>query len=121
MPSAFVALTTALASSAPPRSGSPQDDRPLDVLGFLRHIADILLADEVKSPGKIRLALGAQYRQIDFLRTYTLEAVRARHPGLFYEAVHHALLTEHPLDLDRNLQEMITSTMLARPRPGPDA
>lgn len=93
------------------------DDDPMDILGFLRHIADILLADQVKDPGKIRLALGAKYHEVDFVKTYSLEDVRERHPGLFYEAIHQVLLTEHPLDIDRNLQEMIASTMLARSRP----
>ncbi len=93
------------------------DDEPLDVLGFLRHIADILLADQVKGPGKIRLALGAQYEEVEFVKVYSLEDVREQHPGLFYEAVHQALLTEHPLDIDRNLSEMIVTTMLARSRP----
>ena len=47
----------------------------------------------------------------------SLEEVREKHPGLFYEAVHHSLLTYVPLNIDHHLAEMLASTMLARTRP----
>lgn len=93
------------------------EDAPMDVVGFLRHIADILLADQVKGPAKIELALGMTYDPTDFVKVYRLDEVRERHPGLFYEAVHQNLLEDHPLDIDRNLREMICATMLAQLRP----
>lgn len=96
------------------------DDEPMDLVGFLRHVTDILLAEQVKGPGKIRLALGATYSAERFIRVYTLEEVREEHPGLFYEAVHHNLLNEVPLNIDRNLAEMLASTMLTRTRPHGD-
>ncbi len=93
-------------------------ETPLDILGFLRHIADILLAEQVKNPGKIALALGAKYDATDFVKTYTLDLVRRRYPGLFYEAVHQNLLVEHPpLSVDRHLAELIARTMLSHARP----
>lgn len=93
-------------------------DEPVDLVGFLRHVADILLAEQVKGPGKIRLALGGRYSARRFVRSFTLEEVREEHPGLFYEAVHHNLLNEVPLNIDRNLAEMLASTMLTQTRPG---
>ncbi len=96
------------------------DDEPMDLVGFFRHVTDILLAEQVKGPGKIRLALGATYTAERFIRVYTLEEVREEHPGLFYEAVHHNLLNEVPLNIDRNLAQMLASTMLTRTRPQGD-
>ena len=97
------------------------DDVELDVVGFLRHIADILLSDRVKSPAKIELALGADYTADRFVQAFYLEDVRERHPGLYYEAVHHSLLNAHPLGVDRHLKELIARTMLSAPRPGRDS
>lgn len=93
------------------------EDAPMDLTGFLRHIADILLVEQVKAPAKIELALGASYDARSFVGVYTLEDVRERHPGLFYEAVHHALLQAHPLDIDRQLADLIGHTMLNSIRP----
>lgn len=93
-------------------------EAPMDLVGFLRHIADILLADQVKGPGKIGLALGERYRARDFVKVYTLEEVREKHPGLYYESVHQNLIDEQAeLGVDHQLRELIVSTMLARPRP----
>ncbi|MBK6687619.1 MAG: hypothetical protein IPG45_24310 [Deltaproteobacteria bacterium] len=93
-------------------------DAPMDLVGFLRHIADILLADQVKGPGKIGLALGEEYRAKNFVKVYTLEEVREKHPGLYYESVHQNLIDEQAeLGVDHQLKELIVSTMLARPRP----
>lgn len=96
------------------------DDEPMDLVGFFRHVADILLAEQVKGPGKVRLALGDRYRAERFTRTFSLEEVREEHPGLFFEAVHHSLLHEVPLNIDRNLAQMLASTMLAQTRPDGD-
>ena len=64
------------------------------------------------------LALGARYSAEDFVQDFSLEEVREEHPGLFYEAVHHNLLAEQqPLHMDRNLRELIETTMLAKTRP----
>lgn len=93
------------------------DDYEMEVVGFLRHIADILLVEQVKSPAKVELALGGPYSADNFVGVYTLEDVRERHPGLFYEAVHHTLLQAHPVDIDRHLRELIGHTMLASTRP----
>lgn len=93
------------------------EDEVVDVIGFLRHIADILLVEQVKAPAKIELALGAKYDAKNFIGVYTLEDVRERHPGLFYEAVHHTLLQPHSIDIDRQLCDLIGHTMLASPRP----
>ena len=93
------------------------EDTPMNILGFLRHIADLLLAEQVKGPGKIGLALGDVYDARTFVKTYTLEDVRDLFPGLFYEAIHRELLEVPPIGVDRNLQELIARTMLARPRP----
>jgi GGDEF domain-containing protein len=93
------------------------EDSEMDVVGFLRHIADILLVEQVKAPAKIELALGGPYSADNFVGVYTLEDVRERHPGLFYEAVHHTLLQGHPVDIDRHLRELIGHTMLASTRP----
>ncbi len=93
------------------------EDHQLDVLGFLRHIADILLMEQVKAPAKIRMALGSAYRAADFVKVYSLEDVREHHPGLFYEAVHHNLLVPHGHSLDLQLSQIIESTMLAQTRP----
>ena len=57
-------------------------DAPIDIVGFLRHIADILLLDEIKSPAKIERALGANYDAANFVRAYSLEDVRERFPGI---------------------------------------
>lgn len=92
-------------------------DQPVDIIGFLRHITDILLEGEVKQPSKIRMALGARYDARDFVGQYSLEDVRERHPGLFYEAVHHDLLAAQPAEIDRALAELIAQTMLASIRP----
>ena len=97
------------------------DDADLDVVGFLRHIADILLSDRVKGPAKIELALGAEYTADRFVRTFSLEEVRENYPGLYYEAVHHSLLNAHPLGVDRQLQGLIARTMLSAVRPGRDS
>ncbi len=94
-----------------------QDDDPLNVVGFLRHIADLLLAQGVKAPGKIMMALGESYDPERFVKSYTLEDARERYPGLFYEAVHQELLMEVVPGLDRNLVELVAKTMLRRPRP----
>ncbi|MEM1024014.1 MAG: diguanylate cyclase [Myxococcota bacterium] len=93
------------------------DDEPVNVIGFLRHIADLLLAEQIKTPGKIRVALGENYAAGRFVRVYSLEDVREGHPGLFYEAVHQELLVEPPHALDRNLAEIVARTMLSRSRP----
>ncbi len=94
------------------------EEGPLDLVGFLRHIADILLLEQVKAPSKIELALGSRYSAEDFVQDFSLEEVREEHPGLFYEAVHHNLLMEQQfLHLDRNLRELIETTMLAKTRP----
>ncbi len=93
------------------------EDTHMNILGFLRHNADLLLADQVKTPGKIGLALGASYDPLRFVRTYTLEQIREYHPGLFYEAVHNELVDESSLSVDRHLREVIARTMLARARP----
>ncbi len=94
------------------------DDAELDVVGFLRHIADILMSDRVKGPAKIELALGAGYTSERFVQAFDLEEVRESFPGLYYEAVHHSLLNAHPLGVDRHLQSLIARTMLSAPRPG---
>jgi hypothetical protein len=94
------------------------EETPIDIIGFLRHVADILLLEQVKAPSKIELALGARYSAEDFIQDFSLEEVREEHPGLFYEAVHHNLLAEQqPLHMDRNLRELIETTMLAKTRP----
>lgn len=93
------------------------DEDEMDIIGFLRHIADILLAEQVKAPAKIELALGAQYDADNFVGVYSLEDVRERHPGLFYEAVHHTLLQEHGYDIDPQLCDLIARTMLTSSRP----
>lgn len=93
------------------------DDSEMDIVGFMRHIADILLVEQVKMPAKIDLALGAHYDANNFVGVYTLEDVRERHPGLFYEAVHHTLLSGHALDIDRHLRELIGHTMMSSTRP----
>jgi hypothetical protein len=94
-----------------------ETDTQLDVLGFLRHVSDILLMDEVKLPAKIGLALGEPYRARDFVRAYDLPTVRAQYPGLYYEAVHQTLLGAPPAGVDRQLAELIATTMLANSRP----
>ncbi|MBX2812738.1 MAG: hypothetical protein KTR25_13055 [Myxococcales bacterium] len=96
------------------------EDTPMNVLGFVRHMADLLLAEQVKGPGKIELALGATYHADRFVRVFTLEEVRDRFPGLFYEAIHHELLEVPSTGVDRNLRELIAHTMLARNRPSQD-
>jgi GGDEF domain-containing protein len=94
------------------------EDAPIDVAAFMRHIADILLMEQVKLPAKVELALGSRYRAEDFVRELSLEDAREHHPGLFYEAVHVNLLVDHaPQHLDRNLRELIVQTMLAKTRP----
>lgn len=94
------------------------EDQPLDVLGFLRHVADILLEDVIKAPAKVELALGARYEARRFVRAFRLEHVREGYPGLYYEAVHMDLLTEQPAsDIDRHLIELVGATMLSSPRP----
>ncbi len=93
------------------------EDSEMDIVGFMRHIADILLIEQVKMPAKIELALGGQYESVNFVCCYTLEDVRERHPGLFYEAVHHTLLSGHALDIDRHLRELIGHTMMSSSRP----
>lgn len=93
------------------------DDTPMNVLGFVRHMADLLLAEQVKGPGKIGLALGARFTAADFVKVFTLEQVRDHYPGLFYEAIHHELLAEPTAGIDRNLRDLVAHTMLARTRP----
>lgn len=93
------------------------EDVDLDLTGFFRHIADILLVEQIKAPAKIELALGGAYDAARFVGTYTLEDVRERHPGLFYEAVHHTLLQGHTMDIDRHLTDLIGQTMLTSTRP----
>ena len=97
------------------------EDAELDVVGFLRHIADILMSDRVKGPAKIELALGAEYTTDRFVQVFNLEYVREHFPGLYYEAVHHSLLNVHPLGVDRHLQELIARTMLGELRPERDS
>jgi hypothetical protein len=92
-------------------------DSPMDIIGFLRHITDILLEDQVKRPAKVGLALGRPYAAEDFVRSFTLEAVREDHPGLFYEAVHQDLLDNLPAEIDRELRELVGHTMLTSARP----
>lgn len=94
------------------------EDTPMNILGFARHVADLLLADQVKGPGKIELALGSGYDPARFVQSYTLEEVRDRFPGLFYEAIHQELLEPSTTGVDRNLSDLIAHTMLARTRPG---
>lgn len=97
------------------------DDHELDVLGFLRHVTDILLEDHVKAPGKVELALGAHYDPRRFVRVFGMEDVREGYPGLFYEAVHMDLLAEKaPSGLDRELTELIGRAMLGATRPPMD-
>ena len=93
------------------------DDAPMNVLGFVRHMADLLLAEQVKGPGKIGLALGREYSAERFVKVFTLEEVRDRNPGLFYEAIHHELLESPSTGVDRNLGALIAHTMLVRTRP----
>jgi len=94
------------------------DDQPIDVLGFLAHVADILLEDVVKAPAKVELALGARYDARRFVRAFHLEDVREGYPGLFYEAVHMDLLGTQPEpDIDRELIELVGKTMLSSARP----
>lgn len=95
------------------------DDEEMNVLGFLRHVADLILAEHVKGPGKIGLALGAAYDPSRFVQVFTLHEVRDRFPGIFYEAIHHELLEKPSTDVDRNLRDLIARTMLARTRPAP--
>ena len=97
-------------------NGLPED-RPMDLVGFLRHIGDILLEEQVKRPGKVRMALGASYDAKEFVGAFTLEDVREDHPGLFYEAVHRDLLSPYKLDLDRQLVDLVGHTMLTSARP----
>lgn len=104
------------------REDNHLDDREeLDVVGFLRHIADILLSDQVKGPAKIELAMGAAYSSERFVQVFDLEDVREKYPGLYYEAVHHSLLNAHPLEVDRHLKALIAKTMLSAPRPNRDS
>lgn len=94
------------------------EDQSMDVLGFLRHVSDILLEDHVKTPAKVELALGARYDSRRFVRVFSIEDVREGYPGLFYEAVHMDLLGQQPEpDLDRQLLELIGRTMLSSVRP----
>jgi len=93
------------------------EDQPLNITGFLRHIADLLLAEQIKTPGKSRIALGESYAAERFVQVHSLEQVREEHPGLFYEAVHQELLVEPPHGLDRNLADIVARTMLSRSRP----
>ena len=92
-------------------------DSPMDIIGFLRHITDILLEEQVKRPAKVGLALGRPYAAEDFVRSFTLESVREDHPGLFYEAVHQDLLDNLPAEIDRELRELVGHTMLTSARP----
>lgn len=93
------------------------DRQNLNVVGFLRHVADLLLAEQVKNPGKIRMALGDPWQVDRFVRSFSLEDVREDHPGLFYEAVHQELIHDAPLQLDHNLRDIVVQTMLRRTRP----
>ena len=93
------------------------ESKSLDVLGFLRHIADILLQNEIKVPGKIRLALGQNYEESDFVGVFSIETIRENYPGLFYEAVHHDLLDQNAMGVDEQLRELIGHTMLTASRP----
>lgn len=93
------------------------EDHPMNVVGFLRHIADLLLSDEVKTPGKILTALGEPFDVDRFVKVFSIEDAREQHPGLFYEAVHQELLVEQGHGLDKNLAELVARTMLARTRP----
>lgn len=93
------------------------EEQPMNVVAFLRHVADLMLAEQVKAPAKIGLALGERYDPHRFIREYTLEDVREEHPGLFFEAVHQSLLQEPPAVVDRNLRSMIAQTMLTATRP----
>lgn len=98
-----------------------REDRRLNVIGFLRHIADLLLADEVKTPGKILMALGEPFDAQRFVQSFTMEDAREHHPGLFYEAVHQELLVDVTHDVDENLADLVARTMLARPRPSSES
>jgi len=90
----------------------------LDIVGFLRHMADILLQNHVKVPGKIKLALGLSYDEKDFVGVYSIENIRENNPGLFYEAVHHELFNKtEGLGLDEQLRQLIGQTMLKSLRP----
>lgn len=92
-------------------------DAPMDIIGFLRHITDILLEEQVKRPAKVGLALGRAYSAEDFVQSYTLEEIREDHPGLFYEAVHQDLLDNLPAEIDRELRDLVGHTMLTTARP----
>lgn len=90
----------------------------MDVLGFLRHLSDILLEDHVKTPAKVELALGARYDSRRFVRVFSIEDVREGYPGLFYEAIHMDLLGDQlEPDLDPQLLDLIGRTMLSAARP----
>lgn len=93
------------------------DDFIFDTVGFLRHIADILLIDYIKHPGKIGMALGQGYESARFVKTFTLEQAQEHYPGVYYEAVHQSLLAPLPPRVDRNLAELISQTMLSQFRP----
>jgi len=94
------------------------DKALLDIVGFLRHMADILLQNHVKIPGKIKLALGQEYNEQEFIGIYSIENIRENNPGLFYEAVHHELLSKPAaFGLDEQLQQLIGQTMLSSLRP----
>ncbi len=95
-----------------------REDAPVDVIAFLRHIADVMLEEHVKLPAKIEMALGAPYEADRFVRSYSLEEIREGHPGLFFEAVHQGLLRSDTVpDIDPNLVEIIGATMLSACRP----
>lgn len=98
-------------------------DAHLDVLGFLRHVADILLLSEIKGPEKVAMALGRPYSAQRFVRSYALEEVRAQYPGLFFEALNQSLLADSGLRVDPNLADLVGETMLSvlRPRSTPAA
>jgi len=94
------------------------EEQSLNVVGFLRHMADILLQNHVKIPGKIQQALGQAYDEKDFVGDYPIEDIREQNPGLYYEAVHHELLNSGAISgLDKQLQDLIGQTMLTSLRP----
>ncbi|MBI2374603.1 MAG: GGDEF domain-containing protein [Deltaproteobacteria bacterium] len=95
-----------------------REDTPVDVITFLRHIADVMLEEEVKLPAKVEMALGAAYQSDRFVRGTSLEEIREEHPGLFFEAVHQGLLrVEAAADIDPNLVDILGRTMLSACRP----
>lgn len=93
------------------------EDAKMNLVGFLRHVADLMLSEQVKGPAKIGLALGERYDPYRFVEEYSLEDIREEQPGLFFEAVHQSLLSDPPQLVDRNLASTIAQAMLSSMRP----